>query len=372
MQSGCVPVLLYTLVGKTMEEDQIIGFDALWDSMQKCRRGVMWKDSVANFVLNGVPEVARLSDELESGTYKERQHKYFTIQYPKEREIMSISFRDRVYQRSLNDVAIYPIMSKSFIYDNCACQRGKGSDFARRRMKCHMERYYREHGAAGYVLKIDIKKYYDSMRHDVVKDLFRKRLPPNVYERAAVILDGFPGDVGFNPGSQIIQIAGISVLDPLDHFIKERLRVKHYMRYMDDMVLIGNDHGQLLEWLEVIKEKLAEIGFETHPKKTRITPLRIGMMWLGYRYRLTGTGKVVMTADPDRLKATRRKYYRLAQKCKRGEISREKVDQSYQCWRECASKGDGYMMLKHMDEYYSTLWKGDGCSAKNTETRVPS
>lgn len=352
-----------------MEDQDIIGFEALWESMQKCKCGVIWKDSVANFVLNGVPEVAKLSNELENGTYKERSHKYFTIQYPKEREIMSIAFRDRVYQRSLNDVAIYPMMSKSFIYDNAACQKGKGSDFARNRMKCHMERYFRKYGTTGYVLKIDIRKYYDSMSHEVVKQAFREKLPENVYNRAAVILDGFPGEVGYNPGSQIIQIAGISLLDKIDHFIKERLRVKYYIRYMDDMVLLENDHKQLREWLKVIRGKLNEIGLDIHTKKTKITPLRVGMMWLGYRYRLTGTGKVVMTADPDRLKATRKKYFRLVQKAKNGEISREKVDQSYQCWRECASKGDGYMMLRSMDRYYQRLWEGaanESSQAKGT------
>ena len=353
-----------------LNEENIIGFEALWDSMQKCKKGVIWKDSVAHFVLNGVPEVTKLSNELESGTYKERPHKYFMIRYPKERQIMSISFRDRVYQRSLNDVAIYPIMSRSFIYDNCACQKGKGSDFARNRMKCHMQRYYRKHGAVGYVLKIDIRKYYDSMRHDVVKEVFRKKLPENVYQRAAAILDSFPGEVGFNPGSQIIQIAGISVLNEIDHYIKEQMRVEHYMRYMDDMVLIGSDHSEMREWLRIIEMKLNRIGFEVHPTKTKITPLRVGMMWLGYHYRLTGTGKVVMTADPDRLKATRKKYYRLAQKCKRGEVIREKVDESYRCWRECASKGDGYMMLKHMDEYYQSLWEEDenaGCKTESAD-----
>lgn len=351
-----------------LDNEQIIGFEALWESMMKCKRGVMWKDSVAHFVLNGVPEVTRLSDELENGTYKERKHKYFTIYYPKEREIMSIAFRDRVYQRSLNDTAIYPIMSKGFIYDNCACQKGKGSDFARNRMKCHLERFYRKNGAAGYVLKIDIRKYYASMRHDVVKECFREKLPDNVYQRAAAILDSFPGEIGFNPGSQIIQIAGISVLDKIDHFIKERLKVKHYMRYMDDMVLIGSNHKEMTEWLEVIQKKLAEIGFETHPRKTNIVPLRIGFMWLGYRYRLKGTGKVVMTADPDRLKATRKKYFRLVQKAKRGEISREKVDDSYRCWRECASKGDGYAMLKNMDKYYNALWKEHANESRETES----
>lgn len=335
----------------------------------KCKRGVLWKDSVAAFVLNAVPEVAKLSDDLKNGTYKERTHKYFTIKYPKERTIMSISFRDRVYQRSLNDVAIYPTMSRSFIYDNAACQKGKGSDFARNRMKCHMQRYYRKHGADGYILKIDIRKYYDSMRHDVVKRVFREKLPENVSKRADAILDGFPGEVGFNPGSQIIQIAGISVPDKIDHYIKERLRVKHYMRYMDDMVLIDSSVERLRAWFAEIRDKLAEIGFEVHPEKTRITKMKDGVMWLGYHYRLTNTGKVVMTADPDRLKATRRKYYRLVQKCKRGEISREKVDDSYRCWRECASKGDGYRMLRNMDRYYKSLWEDDK-DAENCQTDV--
>lgn len=347
-------------------EDYIIGFEALWDSMMKCKRSVLWKDSTMNFVLNGVQEVTKLSNELEDGTYKERGRKYFTVTYPKERQIMSIAFRDRVYQRSLNDVVIYPVMSKSFIYDNAACQKGKGADFARERMKHHMEKYYRKFGPAGYVLKIDIRKYYDSMSHEEVKKIFAKKLPENVYERAAKILDVFPGDTGFNPGSQIIQIAGISLLDPLDHFIKERLRVKYYSRYMDDMVLIGNNHKQMQEWLEAITEKLREIGLEVHPKKTKITPLREGMLWLGYHYRLTGTGKVVMTVDPKRVQAARKKYYRLVKKAKAGEISREKVDQSYQCWRTHASKGDGWRMLKNMDEYYQGLWK-DGDADGNAE-----
>lgn len=355
-----------------MDEENVIGFEALWDSMMKCKRGVIWKDSVANFVLNGIPEVARLSNDLENGTYKERKHKYFTIKYPKERIIMSISFRDRVYQRSLNDVAIYPTMSRGFIYDNAACQKGKGADFARERMKCHMQRYYRENGrsADGYALKIDIRKYYDSMMHQVVKDLFRKKLPENIYQRAAAVLDGFPGEVGFNPGSQIIQIAGISVPGEIDHYIKERIRVKHYMRYMDDMVLISKDKAELEKWREIITEKLAGIGFEVHPKKTKIVPLRNGFMWLGYWYRLTGTGKTVMTLDPERVNAARRKYYRLAQKVRRGELTKEKVDESYQCWRNHASKGDGRRMLHNMDRYYQNLWKGWETDAEDCKKAV--
>ena len=101
--------------------ENVTGFDALYDSMHKCRKGVLWKDSVASFYLNGVERTMKLSEELHSGTYKARKPVKFMITSPKPREIASITFRDRVYQRSLNDNAVYPIMSKSFIYDNFAC-----------------------------------------------------------------------------------------------------------------------------------------------------------------------------------------------------------------------------------------------------------
>ena len=340
-----------------MDKESIVGFDALWKSMMKCKRGVMWKDSVANFVLNCIKEVSKLSDELTDGRYKERPHKYFTITSPKKRDIMSISFRDRVYQRSLNDEAIYPEMSKSFIYDNAACQKGKGTDFARNRFRCHLQRFYRRYGRDGYVLKLDIRGYYPNMRHDAVKQKFKKHLPEEVYNRAERILDGFSGDVGFNPGSQIIQIAGISVLDELDHYIKERLRVKYYVRYMDDMLIIGHSRDELLAIRDEISAKLGEIGFELHPQKSRLIPLTEDVMFLGFYYRLTETGKIVMILDPDRVRAERKKLYRLVRLAKDGKITREKVDQCYQSWRDHAAKGNSWHLLQRMDKYYRDLWR---------------
>ena len=340
-----------------MDMEQIIGFEALWDSMMKCKRGVIWKDSVASFCLKSVQEVARLTNELHDGTYKERPHKYFTITYPKERAIMSISFRDRVYQRSLNDVGIYPVMAKSFIYDNCACQKDKGADFARERFKCHMQRFWRKHGTEGYCLKMDVKGYYPNMRHDVAKKIYRRKLDTQVYERAAEVLDSFPGDVGFNPGSQIIQILGISVLDGIDHYVKERLRIPQYIRYMDDMLVLVPDMETAERVRDSVAVKLAEIGFELHPKKTIIIPLSKPVMFLGFEYRLTPTGKVVMTVDPERVKSMRKKLYRMAQKSKRGQITREKVDESYQSWKAHAAKGDSWRLLSRMDQYYNDLWR---------------
>ena len=115
-----------------MNKEDIIGIDALYESMNKCAKGVKWKGTVAYYRHHWTDEIPKLSQQLHDGTYKERRAKLFTITEPKVREIMSIHYRDRVYQRSLNDVAIYPEVSRSFILDNYACQKGKGNTCCKR------------------------------------------------------------------------------------------------------------------------------------------------------------------------------------------------------------------------------------------------
>ena len=338
--------------------EDIISFEALYESMQKCKRGVIWKDSVAHFVLNAVEEINKLHSQLEDGTYKTRKTKVFIVDGAHKREAMGVAFRDRVYQRSLNDNAIYPAMVKSFIYDNGACQKNKGTNFSRERLVCFLQRYYRKHGTKGYVLQCDIKGYYPNMRHDVVEKTFRKQLPPEIHEMACEVMRGqYSGEVGYLPGSQMIQIAGISVLNGLDHFIKERLRIKLYTRYMDDFILIHEDKEYLEKCREEIAKQLEPMGFELHPKKTRIYPIKEGIKYLGFIYRLTGTGKVVRTVLPKNVKSYRRKLFRLVKLAKKGKISHEKVDECYRSWRAHAEKGDSTKLLRRMDAYYRDLWK---------------
>lgn len=139
-----------------VDKEEIIGFDALYDSMMKSKKGVTWKGSVAHYVLNSMEETYKLCEELEKGTYKARPTTQFTITSPKPREIISVCFRDRVYQRSLNDNALYPIMTRQLIRDNWACQKGKGTDDARDRMKVFLQRMYRKYGTDFYGLQSDV------------------------------------------------------------------------------------------------------------------------------------------------------------------------------------------------------------------------
>ena len=351
-------------------EQSVISFDALYESMLKCKKGVLWKDSAAGFYLRAGEKILNLSKQLQNGTYRAKPPMHFMITSPKPREIASVAFRDRVYQRSLNDNVVYPTMVRSFIYDNYACIKGKGTDAARNRLKEFLRRYYRKHGQAGYVCQFDIKGYYPNMNHAMTEETFRKKLDPQSFERVKTILrDQYGGDAGYNPGSQLVQIAGIAVLDGMDHFIKEQLHIKLYIRYMDDFLLIHQDKEYLEECKERIRQYLTGLKFQINEKKTRVYPLKDGIEFLGFTFRLTSTGKVLMLIRPENVKRERKKLYRLVQKCKRGEIPKESVDESYKAWRTHAAKGNSFKLIQRMDRYYSDLWKNGGEQHENQITR---
>ena len=334
----------------------VIGYDALWDSMMRCRKGVMWKGSAASFVLNAAEQVERLCEELHDGSYRPRPVTHFTVTSPKRREIVGISFRDRVYQRSLNDNAVYPLMSRSWIYDNYACQTGKGTDFARGRMKCFMERHYRRHGAHGYVLSIDIRGYYPNMRHDMAEACFERHLPGWAMDMArGVLRSQYPGDVGYNPGSQIIQIAGVSLLSDIDHFAKERLGIRLYGRYMDDFRIIGSDPLELERQRDAIGAEAAKLGFELHPGKTVIRPITARNPFLGFDFRLTGSGRAVMTLRPESVKRMRRRVSRLMALEARGLRPPGTAGAAYEGWRAHAAKGDSRLLLERCDSWFGRL-----------------
>lgn len=338
--------------------ESVIGFDALYESMWKCIKSVLWKDSTASFYLRAGENISRLAEELENGTYKAKPPKHFMVTSPKPREIASIAFRDRVYQRSLNDNIIYPAMTRSFIYDNFACQKGKGTDAARNRLKEFLRRCYRKYGRNCYVCQFDIHGYYPNMDHELTEKMFQRKLDPWSYEQVCKILhEQYQGTKGYNPGSQLVQIAGISMLDGMDHYIKEILHAKFYIRYMDDFLIIHNDSQVLENWKQEVENYLNNLKFKINPKKTRIYPINKGIDFLGFQFFLTETGKVLTHVLPENVKRERKKLYRLVKKCKQGRIPKSSVDDSYQAWRTHAEKGNNYKFLLRMDEYYKSLWR---------------
>lgn len=324
----------------------------------KCKRGVGWKPTTKCFNLNAPEEILKMHEELASGRWKNGKPKRIKILYPKKRDGLSISFKDRVYQRSINDNVLYPKIQNSFIYDNWACQKGKGPDACRSRIKKWLRSCFIKYGINCYVLHIDIKKYYQNMRHELVEEKFKRYINEDVFKAVKGVLDWqYKGDIGYDPGSQMVQIAGISFLDDLDHYLKEKCHLKYYIRYMDDIFIVHHDRNVLKILLNDIEDKLHKIGLESHEKKTRIIPLKSGFTFLGFKYRVTNTGKIIMSLNGENVKHERRKLRRLVRLAKAGETTKDKADECFRGWCNHASKGNSYKLLTRMNKFYKDLWR---------------
>ncbi len=345
------------LFGESMGYADSIEFGNLYRAMRKCRNGVAWKDNVARYTADGLKETYRLRQELLTGSYRIRPYHEFVVTDPKRREVMATQIRDRQFQRALCDSYLYEQITKGFIRDNYACQRGRGLDDALNRMDAHLHRFYRKHGSNdGWVLKCDIHHYFAETLHSVAKAAVRKRVPDDgVYNAVAQIIDSFGGDKGIGLGSQVSQLIQLAVLDDMDHFIKERLHIKHYLRYMDDFILIHEDKDYLQYCLAEINKHLDALGL-TLNGKTGFFPLKQGVMWLKWRFILTDTGKVIR-------KMNRKNYYREQRKLRRmkglidaGKLPLSTAQDSLASWIGNAKRGNMNNEIRRMILYFETLF----------------
>lgn len=182
--------------------------------------------------------------------------------------------------------------------------------------------------------------------------------PDTTRMSCGVLRDQYAGETGYNPGSQMVQIAGIALLDPVDHYAKEQLHVKYYTRYMDDFWMLLPTKEQAEKTYTETVEKIQAYGLEINEKKSHVVPLRKGFTFLGFRYRMTDTGKVIMTLNPDSVKHERKTLARMVNKSKRGELPPEKVEEHHNAWQNNAEKGNSNKVRERTRKYLKQL-KGD-------------
>ena len=167
----------YIRRGIIMYYERIYGFDNLHKAFKLARRGKRWKPATARFEVNLLENLLRLSRELQDKTYELSEYHTFKVYEPKERDVMSNSFRDKVVQHSLCDNVLEILLRKNFLYDNYASQVGKGTDFGLNRLDGFMHKFYRQHGLEGWVLKCDIRKYFYSIPHEYLKRILEPYVP---------------------------------------------------------------------------------------------------------------------------------------------------------------------------------------------------
>ncbi|MDR1736246.1 MAG: RNA-directed DNA polymerase [Oscillospiraceae bacterium] len=336
--------------------EKVCGFKSLHTAFKKSRRGKRGKDSVAKFEANLLEALHLLHVMLTGKTYRMSPYLTFEVYEPKRRTVMSAAFKDKIVHHSICDNVLEERLSKSFILDNYATQRGKGTHFGLDRLEGFMRQYYRLHGMDGWVLKCDISKYFYSIRHDVLKEQLRKFVTDtDTLWLIDLIIDSTESP-GIPIGNQTSQWFAVLYLSGLDHFIKEKLGIKYYGRYMDDFFLIHEDREYLQKCRGEIEKRVSELGLSLN-NKTNLFPLRNGIDFLGFHTYLTETGKVIRKIRRKSKNNARRRLKRMKGLLVKGGLSFKKVQSSYQSWRGHAQHGNTYHLVRDMDAYFTKLFK---------------
>jgi len=283
--------------------EEVVSFTNLLAAARDALRGKRGREPGASFYADLERHVVDLHAELRDGDYQPGQYHYFHIFEPKQRLVAAAPFRDRVVHHAVVRV-IQPIFERRFIEDSFASRPGKGTHAAMRRASQFAQRYE-------YALKCDVQKYFPSIDHGVLMSLVKRVVGDDqLLALLATILDThhdrvrqeWPagGDLfdvrlhkcGLPIGNLTSQFLANVYLDALDHFVKHELRVKGYVRYLDDFVLFGNDRGRLKDEGHQVQQKLRSLQLCMHPDKYRLIPTRCGVDFVGFVLRADGRIRV--------------------------------------------------------------------------------
>jgi len=271
---------------------KIYSFNNLLLAYKKARKGKTKKLYVIEFEKNLEKNLLDLQFELKNQFYKPLPLTTFILRDPKTRKISKSDFRDRVVHHAIVNI-LEPIFDKTFIYDSCANRKGKGTLFATKRFSKFKKIVSKNNTSPCFVLKADIKHYFQEVEHEILLEMIKRKIAD---EKVLWLIEKILNvsyvnfrierkiTKGMPLGNLTSQFFANIYLDKFDHFVKRRLQVRYYLRYVDDFILLSNSKSQLKEWEEEVNRFLKEIlKLELHPQKSRIISLYRGVDFVGFR-----------------------------------------------------------------------------------------
>ena len=327
----------------------VYNFENLYKAHKKARLGKRYKKEVVDFEMSLSKNLIDLSCELENETYAISNYYSFWVFDHKKRRIHALHYRDRVVQHVVCDEILVNVLDKKLIYDNAACRINKGTHFAIKRVNNFLLNFYKNNKTNGYILKCDIRKYFDNIDHSILKGKLQKVIKnEKIYNLLAKIIDSYEStkNKGLPLGNQTSQWFAIYYLDELDRLIKEKLKIKYYSRYMDDLVLIHNDKKYLKFCLEKMRELLANDLKLEFNEKTQIFPISQGVDYLGFHFYMTSTGKVIRRLRTERKIKMKRKFKKIKEKYSKGDVQLNYITQMINSYGAHLAHGHAYKLWK--------------------------
>lgn len=336
---------LFMPMQKTFEE--ICTFEVLYRAYLAARKGKRKKASAAQYEANALIFTERLAYILNTNTYIPSKFEVFHVYEPKKRLVQAPAFVDKVVQHAIVDNTLYEAITRSFIPANCASQIDKGMHYGLDLLKGFMTDYWRKnHTTDGWVLKCDVRHFFASIDHDILKAKLRKKVVDDRIFRLMCIYIDASAD-GLPLGYQTSQLLALLFLDEFDHFVKERLRIKYYVRYMDDFLLIHPDKEYLRYCQKQIETFLAGLRLELN-EKTNIFPLRHGVDFLGFHTYITESGQIIRRLRHSSVKRMKGKIRWWKKEYPAGKVTKKEILDSWTAWDAHAAHGNTYTLRQEI------------------------
>lgn len=313
-------------------------FSNLLSAYRKAKKGTRGNQETGNFFLNMEAELFQLQDELLSCNYYPKPYRHFQIYDPKERTISVAAFRDRVVHHALVNV-LEPVYEQIFIPHSYATRKGKGTHSAilLARSLTQLNEWF---------LKSDVDKFFDSIHQEKLVSIISQKIKDKklMEVTSRILYNGGSGGVGLPIGNLTSQFFANVYLHELDHFVKHHLKIRFYIRYMDDFVLFNSDKmilkNSLLELEQFLYEKL---GLQLKQSATYINRSSNGLTFLGKRIY----PHMIRIARPNLIRIKRRMRQREGEYLA-GYLEEEKFLSSMNSYWACLSFGNTYNLRKRM------------------------
>jgi len=251
-------------------------------------KGKRQKLDVQEFSLHLMDNIFALHYDLVNLTYKHSQYQEFSINDPKPRIIHKAQVRDRLLHHAIHRL-LYPFFDKTFIANSYACRKNKGTHKALNRFRKLGYKVSKNSTKTCWVLKGDIKKFFANVNHNILIEILQSYiLDKNTMWLLKQVISSFNPNkqgIGLPLGNLTSQLFANVYLNKLDQFVKHKLKVKYYIRYADDFVVLSESRGYLEKQIKPITNFLQNhLQLTLHPKKVFIKTLASGVDFLGWTH----------------------------------------------------------------------------------------
>lgn len=334
--------------------DEYITFPKFLSAYKRAKLQKTYKKEVIEFEINLENNLTNLMRKIQNGTYRLGNYYQFTIYEPKERVIKALPFVDRIVHQWYVEEFIKPYIVPKFISTSFACLTGKGTHKAVDELQKQMKIMWRNNGNF-WVLKCDVKKFFNSINPNILFNIMKKHIKNKKlleFTKLLIFCNLPANNIGIPIGNYTSQFFANIYLNELDYYVKRTLKIHHYVRYMDDFILLLKSKEECRKIKKLIESFLKNnLSLELNDK-SRYYPSSMGVNFCGYR--IFTTHKLLRVSSKKKIKSNVKKWNKL---WKKNKLDFKETSLSLNSWLGHASHCNSYNLRQKIINRCEFLYK---------------